>query len=109
MNSYCKAARYSAQAYHEGVRRFIVNATVLRVLLLACETNMIGAGQRRLRAMDSKIAELNARVTEVTQIAKEEGVAAAAASQRATEAAGKAEIAAGARAEAEQKSVQAQA
>jgi outer membrane protein OmpA-like peptidoglycan-associated protein len=91
------------------VRRFIVTATVLLVLLLAGATYLVVAGQRRLRAMDSKIAELNARVTEVTQVAKEEGVAAAAASQRATEAAGKAEIAAGARAAAEQKSVQAQA
>jgi outer membrane protein OmpA-like peptidoglycan-associated protein len=63
----------------------------------------------RLRRMDSKIGDLTARVTEATQLAKEEAVAAVAAGQRATEAAARAEVAAGARVQAEQQREQAQA
>ena len=64
---------------------------------------------RREKALDARMAELAAQVTEVSQTAKEEAVAVSAASQRATEAAARAEIAAGARAQAEQQREQAQA
>jgi outer membrane protein OmpA-like peptidoglycan-associated protein len=59
--------------------------------------------------MDARLADMNARVIEATQLAKEQAVAVTAASQRATEAAARAEIAAGARAQAEQQREQAQA
>jgi outer membrane protein OmpA-like peptidoglycan-associated protein len=65
-------------------------------------------GEQRLKAMDGKIAELTAEVTEASQMAKEESVAASAAGQRATEAAARAEVAAGARAQAEQQRERAQ-
>ena len=64
---------------------------------------------RRLNAMDARIGELSTQVTEATQLAKEEAVAASAAVGRATEAAARAEVAAGARAQAEQQREQARA
>jgi outer membrane protein OmpA-like peptidoglycan-associated protein len=83
---------------------------ILAVVLAVGGTGyLIYAGQRRLQAMDDKIAEMNTRVIEATQLGKEQAVAVTAASQRATEAATRAEIAAGARAQAEQQKEQAQA
>lgn len=57
--------------------------------------------------MDQKISDLTRQVMELTDTAKREAAAAASASQRATEAAGRAEVASGARANAEQQRDQA--
>lgn len=64
---------------------------------------------QRLRGMDAKIGDLSTQVTEATQLAKEEAVAASAAGQKAAEAASRAEMAAGAKVQAEQQREQAQA
>jgi outer membrane protein OmpA-like peptidoglycan-associated protein len=66
-------------------------------------------GNKRLKAMDNRIADLSTQVNEATQLAKEEAVAVNAASQRANEAATRAEIASGARVQAEQQKAQAEA
>ena len=73
---------------------YLVAAVVVVVLGL-----LFFVGQRRLKAMEGRINDLNARVIEATQLAKEEAVAASAASQ----------VAAGGRAQAEQQSQQAKA
>jgi outer membrane protein OmpA-like peptidoglycan-associated protein len=88
------------------VKRFL--AILALVLVVAGVGYLIYLGQRRLQAMDDKIADMNNRVIEATQLAKEQAVAVSAASQRATEAAARAEIAAGARAQAERQKEQAQ-
>jgi outer membrane protein OmpA-like peptidoglycan-associated protein len=89
------------------VKRFLVILAV--VIVLGGLGYLIFAGQRRLHTMDSRIADMNARVIEATQLAKEQAVAVSAAAQQATEAAARAEIAAGARAQAEAQREQAQA
>lgn len=89
------------------MKRFLI--ILAAVVVLGGLGYLIFEGQQRLQAMDRQIADMNARVTEATQLAKEQAVAVSAASQRATEAAARAEIAAGARAQAEQQKEQAQA
>jgi outer membrane protein OmpA-like peptidoglycan-associated protein len=89
------------------VKRFLI--IVAAVVVLGSLGYLIFEGQQRLKAMDRQIADMNARVIEATQLAKEQAVAVTAASQRATEAAARAEVAAGARAQAEQQKEQAQA
>jgi outer membrane protein OmpA-like peptidoglycan-associated protein len=89
------------------VKRFLFAALVVVVAGLIGYS--IYYANRRLNAMDARIGELSTQVTEATQLAKEESVAASAAVGRATEAAARAEIAAGARVQAEQQRDQAQA
>ncbi|HEX6546820.1 MAG TPA: hypothetical protein VF023_10970, partial [Bryobacteraceae bacterium] len=89
------------------MKRFLFAA--LAVVIAGLLGYSLYYGNRRLKAMDARIGELSAQVTEATQLAKEESVAASAAVGRATEAAARAEIAAGARAQAEQQRDQAQA
>ena len=64
---------------------------------------------QRLAATDRKVAELTNQVTETMEMAKQEAVAASAANQHATEAAARAEVAAGGRTQAELQRDQAQA
>ena len=66
----------------KGVKRFLVVLAV--VIVLGGLGYLIFAGQRRLQAMDSRIADMNARVIEATQLAKEQAVAVSAAAQQAT-------------------------
>jgi outer membrane protein OmpA-like peptidoglycan-associated protein len=92
-------------AYYRIVKRLLVIAGILFVA---------GAGysvfyvQRRLAATDRKVSDLAAQVRQAMQTVKDEATAVSAASQRATEAAARAEIAAGARVNAEQQRDQAQ-
>jgi outer membrane protein OmpA-like peptidoglycan-associated protein len=89
------------------VKRFLI---ILAVLLVVGTTDyFVYSGQQRIRTMEARIADMNSRVIEATQLAKEQAVAVSAAAQQATEAAARAEIAAGARAQAEQQKEQAQA
>lgn len=89
------------------MKRFLIVLAV--VIVLGGLGYLIFAGQRRLQAMDSRIADMNTRVIEATQLAKEQAVAVSAAAQQATQAAARAEIAAGGRVQAEQQKEQAQA
>jgi outer membrane protein OmpA-like peptidoglycan-associated protein len=79
------------------------------IFLVGTADYFVYTGQKRIRSMEAQIADMNSRVIEATQLAKEQAVAVTAASQRAAEAAARAEIAAGARAQAEQQKEQAQA
>jgi outer membrane protein OmpA-like peptidoglycan-associated protein len=81
------------------VKPFTVIA--LAIVLLS-GTAALYVGHKRLERMEVRMSQLNRQMADTTRLVKEESAAVNAANQRATEAAWRAELAAGGRAEAEQ-------